>query len=164
MFIALHELRSGNDGAAARWASRSLRVATDHGLSYLAQTIDAIVATVKRRSPPDAAVLLGALRAHRGRKQLAGTQGEIDAESRYETSLRRQLGVEFDALYSKGQALDEASMITLGVQSTRRHHGILRSVGSLLKSLGMQFPVASNPTHSAEFRLQSSLLIVVATR
>jgi hypothetical protein len=113
MFLALHELRSGNNVTAARWASRSLQLATDYGLSYVAQTIDASVATVKRHFPANAAILLGALRAHRARKQQAGTQAEIDAESRYETSLRRQLAAEFDALYSKGQALDETAMISL---------------------------------------------------
>jgi predicted ATPase len=113
MFLALHELRSGDDVAAARWASRSLQLATDYGPSYVAQTVNAIVPTVRRHSPSDAAVLLGALRAHRAQKQQAGTQAEIDAESRYETSLRRQLGAEFDALYSKGQALDETAMITM---------------------------------------------------
>jgi predicted ATPase len=111
MFLALHELRSGDDAAAARWARQSLQAATDSGRTYVAQTLNAIVATVKRRSPADAAILLGALRAHRGRKQQAGTQAEIDAESRYETSLRGQLGAEFDALYAKGQALDETAMI-----------------------------------------------------
>ena len=79
----------------------------------MAQTINAIVPTVKRHSPADAAILLGALRAHRGRKQQAGTQAEIDAESRYEAWLRRRLGDQFDALYSKGQALDETAMIAL---------------------------------------------------
>jgi hypothetical protein len=113
MFLALHELRAGNTVTAARWASRSLQLATDYGPSYVAQTINAIVPTVRRHSPADAAVLLGALRAHRARKQQAGTQAESDAESRYETSLRRQLGAEFEALYSKGQALDESAMITL---------------------------------------------------
>jgi predicted ATPase len=113
MFLALHELRSGNKITAASWARRSLQLATDYGLSYVAQTINAIVATVKRQSPGNAAILLGALRAHRGRKQQAGTQAEIDAESRYETSLRRQLGAEFDAEYGKGQALDETATITL---------------------------------------------------
>jgi hypothetical protein len=113
MFLAIHELRSGNEGAAASWAMRSLRLAADHGLGFLAQTTSVIVATVKRHSPPDAAILLGALRAHRVRKQQAGTKGEIDAESRLETSLRRLLGVEFDALYANGQALDETAMITV---------------------------------------------------
>jgi hypothetical protein len=113
MFLALYELRSGHNVSAARWASRSLQSAVDYGLSYVPQTIDAIVAISKRHSPADAAVLLGALRAHRGRKQQDGTKGEIDAESRYEASLRRQLGGEFDTLYVKGQALDEIAMVTL---------------------------------------------------
>jgi hypothetical protein len=53
------------------------------------------------------------LRAHRARKQQTGTQAEIDAESRYETSLRRLLGAEFNDLYSRGQALDETAMVTV---------------------------------------------------
>jgi hypothetical protein len=128
MFLALHELRSGNDVAAARWANRSLQLATDYGPNFVAQTIDAIVATVKRHSAADAAVLLGALRANRVRKRLAGTQAEIDAESRYETSLRRQLGAEFDVLYSKGQALDETAMITLA----------FRQLDAIIDSFGEQ--------------------------
>ena len=126
MFLALHELRSGNTAAAARWASRSLEAATDYSPTFVAQTISVIVATVKRHSPSDAAILLGALRAHRPRKQQAGTQAEIDAESRYETSLRRQLGPEFDSLYTKGQALDEAAMITLAF---RQLDAIIESSG-----------------------------------
>ena len=78
------------------------------------RTIDpSVIAIVKRRSPADAAVLLGALRAHRERLQQAGTPPEIDAENRYETSLRRALGDEFDARYSQGLALDETDMIAL---------------------------------------------------
>ena len=38
---------------------------------------------------------------------------EIDAEARYEASLRRALGDRFDALYAQGLALDERGMITL---------------------------------------------------
>jgi len=113
MFLALHELRSGDDVAAARWASRSLQLATDYSPAFVAQTMNAIIATVRRHSPADAAILLGALRAHRARKQQAGTQDEIDAEARYENSLRSRPGAEVDALYSKGQALDEPAMITL---------------------------------------------------
>ena len=101
MFLALHELRSGDAVAAAQWARRSLELCVKVAPSYFAQTTDAIVAIVKRDSPSDAAVLLGALRAHRARKHQAGTPGEIDAEARYETSLRRALGDQFDALYAK---------------------------------------------------------------
>ena len=111
MFLALHELRSGDDIAAARWARRSLELCVDIAPSYIAQTTNLIVALVKRRSPADSAVLLGALRAHRTRKNQAGTQGEIDAEARYEASLRRTLGVEFDERYAQGLALDEGDMI-----------------------------------------------------
>jgi hypothetical protein len=85
----------------------------DHGPSYIAQTIDAIVAIIKRHSPPDSAVLLGALRAHRARRQQAGTQAEIDAEVRYEASLRRALGDDFEKLYARGLAFDENDMIGL---------------------------------------------------
>jgi aryl-alcohol dehydrogenase-like predicted oxidoreductase len=56
---------------------------------------------------------LGALRAHRDRKHQAATHAEIDAEARYETSLRRILGDQFDALYTHGLALDESEMIAL---------------------------------------------------
>jgi predicted ATPase len=111
MFLALYELRSGDDVAAARWARESLELSIDHGPSYIAQTIDTSVAIVKRHSPADAAVLLGALRAHRARKHQAGTQAEIDAEVRYEASLRRALGDQFDSRNARGLALDEAEMI-----------------------------------------------------
>jgi hypothetical protein len=111
MFLALHELRSGHTVAAARWAAQSLRLSIDHAPSFIAQTVNAIIPTIKRRSPPDAVVLLGALRAHRARKHQAGTRGEIDSETRYETSLRRRLGEQFDASYAKGLAFDEAEMI-----------------------------------------------------
>lgn len=111
MFIALHELRSGRTVEAARWAGQSLRLSIDHAPSFMAQTVNAIIPTVRRRSLPGAAVLLGALRAHRARKHQAGTRGEIDSEDRYEASLRRRLGDQFDAHYSKGLALGEAEMI-----------------------------------------------------
>jgi predicted ATPase len=113
MFLAIHELRCGDLGAAARWASRALQRATEYGPSYVAQTINVIIAAVKRHSAGDAAILLGALRAHRGRRQQAGTRRETDAEDRYEASLRRQLGPEFDHLYGQGLALDETAMVTL---------------------------------------------------
>ena len=101
MFLALHELRAGVPLAAVPWAKRALQLAIDVAPSYIAQTTDAIVAIVRRYSPEDAAVLLGVLRAHRARKHQDGTPGEIDAEARYEASLRRALGDEFDALYAK---------------------------------------------------------------
>jgi hypothetical protein len=66
------------------------------------------------------------LRAHRGRKQQAGIQAEIDGESRYETSLRGRLGAEFDALYAEGLALDEAAMISLAF---RQLDAIIESSG-----------------------------------
>ncbi len=95
--------------------TRSLQSAMDFGPSYIAQVTDVIVAIVKRHSPADSAVLLGALRAHRDRKREAGTQREIDAEARHETSLRRALGADFDTLYTEGLALDETNMITLAL-------------------------------------------------
>ncbi|MDQ6855309.1 MAG: adenylate/guanylate cyclase domain-containing protein, partial [Actinomycetota bacterium] len=110
MFLALHELRSGDAVAAARWARRSLELCVDVAPSYVAQTTNAIVGIVKRHSPSDAAVLLGALRA---RKHQAGTQAEIDAEARSEVSLRRALSDQFDALYAQGLVLDETQMIRL---------------------------------------------------
>jgi hypothetical protein len=126
MFLSLHELRCGDEVAAARWASRSLQAAIDHSTTFVAQTTSVIVATVRRQSPSDAVILLGALRAHRGRKRQAGIQAEIEGESRYETSLRRRLGAEFDALYAKGLDLDEAAMISLAFS---RLDAIIQSSG-----------------------------------
>ena len=113
MFLAIHELRAGDLSAGARWANRALQRTTEYVPSYVAQMINVIIAAVKRHSAADAAVLLGALRAHRDRREQAGTRGEIDAEARYETSLHRQLGAEFDHLYGQGAALDDAAMISL---------------------------------------------------
>jgi hypothetical protein len=79
----------------------------------VAQTINVVIAAVKRHSAADAAILLGALRTHRDRRQQAGTRPETDAEARYQTSLRQQLGDEFDKLYRQGLALDETAMVTL---------------------------------------------------
>jgi hypothetical protein len=75
MFLALHELRFGNTAAAARWASRSLKAAPDYSPTFVAQTISMIVATVRRHSPTNAAILLGALRAHRPRKTTSWHSG-----------------------------------------------------------------------------------------
>ena len=74
------------------WARTALQLSLDHGPSYIAQTINAAIPLVRRHSPADAAVLLGALRAHRDRKHQDGTTPEIEAEIRYESSLRRALG------------------------------------------------------------------------
>jgi hypothetical protein len=131
MFLALHELRSGNYVTAARWARRSLEAGEEYTPAFVAQTTSVIVALVKRHSPADAAILLGAVHAHRARKQQAGTQAEIDGEFRYETSLRRQLGADFDALYTKGQALDETAMITLAF---RQLDAIIESSGEQVGS------------------------------
>jgi hypothetical protein len=111
MFLALQELRSGDTVAAAGWARRSLELSVEVAPSYFAQATDTIVAIVKRNSASDAAVLLGALHAHRARKEQAGSPGEIQAEARYEASLRRALGDRFDALYAQGNAFDETEMI-----------------------------------------------------
>jgi predicted ATPase len=113
MFLALHEVRSHNDAAAAQWARTALQLSLDHGPSYIAQTLNASVAIVRRHSPADAAVLFGALRAHRSRKHQDGTTPEIESEVRYEAWLRRTLGAEFDENYTRGLALDEAAMISL---------------------------------------------------
>jgi hypothetical protein len=113
MFLALHEARSRNDVAAAQWARKALQLSLDNGPSYIAQTLNATVAIVRRHSPPDAAVLLGALRAHRDRKHQDGTTPEIQSEVRYESGLQRALGAEFDECYTRGLALDEAAMMGL---------------------------------------------------
>ncbi len=112
-FLALHELRTGDSVAAASWARRSLQLAVDHGPTHITAVINTIIAIVKRHSPPHAAELLGALRAHRERRHQAGSQNEIDAEARYETSLRRRLDDQFDVHYQRGLALDESEMIAL---------------------------------------------------
>ncbi len=113
MFLSLHELRGGDRKAAADWARRSLQLAVDYGPSFIAQVTSTAIAVVKRDLPNEAAVLLGALRADRARKQLAGTEAETDAEVRYEASLRRTLGDEFDGLYARGEALGEDEMAVL---------------------------------------------------
>jgi hypothetical protein len=71
------------------------------------------VLAIKRHAPNDAAVLLGALRAHRARRRQPGTEQEAVAESRQDRSLRRAIGVDFDALYARGLALSEADMLAL---------------------------------------------------
>jgi predicted ATPase/class 3 adenylate cyclase len=116
MFLALNELRGGDASASARWARQSLQLAVEYAPAFIPQVIDLVVAIVKRRSRPDAAGLLGALRAHRTRHHQVGTQPEIDAEVRYESSLRRSLGETFDSLYAKGAALDEAAMLALAFE------------------------------------------------
>jgi predicted ATPase len=111
MFLAIHEARHRNDLAAAEWARTALQLSLDHGPSYIAQTINVVIPVVRRRSPRDAAALLGALRAHRDRKHQDGTVPEIEAEVRYEASLRRALGDEFDDCYGRGLAFDEPALI-----------------------------------------------------
>ena len=90
-----------------------LQLAIDHAPAYIAQVVNTTTAVTKYRSPTDAAVLLGALRSHRSRRAQTGTEPEIDAEARYEASLRRSLGDEFETFFAQGAALDEAGMITL---------------------------------------------------
>jgi predicted ATPase len=111
MFIALHHLRGGRVLPAARWARRSVELAVEHSGAFIAQSMNTVVAIVKRQSPSDAAVLLGALRAHRERRRQAGSPPEVESEHRYEHSLRRALGDRFDAAYFEGRGLAEAEMI-----------------------------------------------------
>ena len=124
MFLALHELRSGDIVAAAAAARLALQLTIDHVPVYIAQTTDTIIAIVKRHSPAEAAVLLGALRAHRARSHVGGTQPELDAEARYEASLRRALASEFDELYKPGprarQSGDGRPRVR-GTRGDRRH-------------------------------------------
>ena len=61
-------------------------------------------------------MLLSALRALRIRKDLPGTQVEAETEARYESSLRRALGAGFEALYTRGAALDEHEMALLAFE------------------------------------------------
>jgi predicted ATPase len=116
MFLALHELRSGNTPGAAAAAHESLVLAVGFGAAYVTQIVSAAVAVVRRDSPSDAAILLGAVRAERERKHLAGTSIEADAEERYEQSLRRILGDEFDARHAEGRAFDEATMVAFAFE------------------------------------------------
>jgi hypothetical protein len=114
MFLALAELRAGDLNAAADAARDSLRQTIDHAPSYIGQTMTAVVPIVRRRSPADAAVLLGALTAHRQRRHLSGTQNEVDAEARYEASLRRILGEDdYDRNFRRGLAMDQNEMFAL---------------------------------------------------
>jgi hypothetical protein len=113
MFLALVELRSGDLVAAAMRARDSLELTRKHAPEYTAQTINAIVPIVRRSSPGDAAVLLGALRAHRRRVHLAGTETETEAEGRYEATLRRVLDSDFDRNYARGLELDDDAMLAL---------------------------------------------------
>jgi predicted ATPase len=115
MFLALHELRSGRVAPAAQWARRSIELAAEHSPAFIAQGIDAAIAVVKRHSSADAAVLLGALGAHRERVRQAGSPPEIDAEARYEVSLRRKLGDEFEVRRAEGRVLDETEMIAYAI-------------------------------------------------
>jgi hypothetical protein len=112
MFLALHELRSGNLADAARASHTSLELAVGYGAAYVTQMLSVSIAILRRESPPDAAILLGAVRAERERKHLAGTRIEAEGEAHYEQSLRRILGDdEFQARYTEGQRFDEAAMV-----------------------------------------------------
>jgi hypothetical protein len=112
MFLALDHLRGGDLPTAASWATRSLQLATKYAPAFVAQSISTTLAIIRRHSPSNAAVLLGALSAHRTRNNQAGTPPEIASETRYENSLRRKLTDQFDGLYARGLALDEGDMIT----------------------------------------------------
>ncbi|MEO8696088.1 MAG: adenylate/guanylate cyclase domain-containing protein [Acidimicrobiales bacterium] len=116
MYLAFHELRAGDTAGAAHWAARSLQLAVDHGPGFIAQAASTTVAIVKRRSPRDAALLLGALQAHRARKHQPGTQIEADRESRQEMSLRRALDDQFEVFYSQGLDLGEDEMIAFAFE------------------------------------------------
>jgi len=117
MFLALHELRSGNLPEAARASRESLVQALGFGAAYLAQMLSVSVAIIRRVSPSDAAILLGAVRAERDRTHLAGTSIESDAETRYEQSLRRILGdAVFEARYAAGRQMDEAAMVAFAFE------------------------------------------------
>ena len=140
MFLAIHELHAGDDAAAAHWARRSLQLAVDHGPTYIAQAIDTAVAISRRRSTQEAAVLLGALRAHRERRGQDGTQVEIDAEARAESSLRRQLGEQFDDLYGQGHTFDDSAMLALAFVQLDAAAG-----ASIAETDGPQ--VGRDPTH-----------------
>ena len=121
MFLALHDLRAGDVVSAAKAARHSLEVTVDHAPAFTPQTINAAIAIVMRQSPEDAAVLLGALRAHRSRMHHAGTDPEVAAEARYEASLRRRLGGdEFETHHGKGATLDEPAMISLAFTQLAR--------------------------------------------
>jgi predicted ATPase len=111
LFLSLHELRNGRDLDAAEWARRSLELVVENSPTFVAQTVAVAIAVVKRRSLRDAAVLLGALQAHRDRTGQAGSPPEIESEIRYEGSLRRRLGEDFEAAYAEGLALDEPALL-----------------------------------------------------
>ena len=92
-----------------RAAHSSSRSTTRRPSSHACPT--PIVAIVKRHSPAGAAVLLGALRAHRERSDQAGVTTGDRRRARYESSLRRVLGDEFEVRHAEGLALDETEMI-----------------------------------------------------
>ena len=100
--------------AAAQWARRSLELCVEVAPTYFAQTTNAIVAIVKRDSPSDAAVLLGALRAHRGRKQ---PSRHVRARSTPKSGTKRRSAersaTSSTRCYAQGLALDETEMIAL---------------------------------------------------
>ena len=111
MFLALHHLRSRDVGEAAQWAQRALTLAIDYAPTYIAQEIDTVVAIIKRSLPIEASILLGALRSCRARRHQTGTPPEVAAEARYEESLRKVVGDDFDASYAQGRAFDDTAMI-----------------------------------------------------
>lgn len=113
MFLALNELNAGHVQEAAHWNRRALAAAVTHGPAYIAQVMSVAILIVKRNAPNEAAVLLGALRAHRARRRQPGTEQEVTAESHQDASLRRVVGVDFDALHAKGHGLSEGDMVAL---------------------------------------------------
>jgi len=74
MFLALHDLNAGHHRQAARWTRRALELAVTYGPAYIAQGLNITIPIVKRQAPNDAAVLLGALRAHRARRDQTGSE------------------------------------------------------------------------------------------
>lgn len=112
MFTGLHHLRSGRIDVAANWARRSLELAIETSPSFVAQSINTVIAVIKRSAPEPAAVLLGALSAHRERRRQAGSPPEIGAEKRYAEALRQALGPDFDSKFAQGHALDEQQMVS----------------------------------------------------
>ena len=108
---------------AADWTRRALEAAVTHGPAYIAQVMSVAIPIIKRDAPKDAAVLLGALRAHRARRRQPGTEQEAAAETHQDGSLRRALGADFDALLRQRSRALRSGHARAGVHSTRRDHG-----------------------------------------
>lgn len=130
MFIGLQHLRSGRTGLAAEWTQRSVELAIETAPSFVAQTIDTVIAVIKRSAPAPAAELLGALSAHRTRRHQAGSPPEIHAERRYAEVLRQALGAEFDSNFARGETLDETEMVRLAFTQLARIQTDARQIAS----------------------------------